>query len=657
VVERAARILVPVLGAYVALFALAAALPGDPLALPLFAKPAVAAVQVAAALLVLARGLTLRGGERIAWLALGAGALGWASADVFWIAVLLDQESVPVPSAADAGYLLLIPCALLGLVGLARRRTAGVGRALLLDGATAALAAAALSAALVLEAVLDDLAGDTAAVATNLAYVVGDVALLGVAVGVVAVRGWRLDRTWTAVLTALLCFWVADSHYLVSVASPDYAWPNLPEAGWPASLVLLAYAAWTPRLEREPPAAGLRAVLLPLAFAGSGLAILFVAALSSLNALAVVLAGGSLLAVFGRLALALRENRRMLERSESEARTDALTGLGNRRALTQALDRALERGTPAALALFDLDGFKSYNDTFGHPAGDALLQRLAEKLATVLPREARAFRMGGDEFCVLAPPGRLSADELGRLCALALTEEGNGFRIGCSFGAVALPGEAGHAAQALRLADERLYAHKASGRASAGTQSSAVLLTALAARDPDLGAHLDGTGDLAADVAARLGLSAPEVDEVRRAAELHDVGKVAIPDAILVKPGPLDDHEWAFMRRHTIVGERILAAAPALRRVAAYVRSSHERWDGLGYPDGLAGEAIPLGARIVCACDAYDAMRTDRPYRASVSEAEALAELRRCAGTQFDPAVVEALEAALHARRAGAPVH
>jgi len=151
-------------------------------------------------------------------------------------------------------------------------------------------------------------------------------------------------------------------------------------------------------------------------------------------------------------------------------------------------------------------------------------------------------------------------------------------------------------------------------------------------------------------VARRLDLDAEQIDHVRHAAALHDVGKMAIPDAILDKPAALDKHEWAFIRRHTIIGERIVAAAPALRAVAALVRSSHERWDGAGYPDGLAGEAIPLGARIVSVCDAFDAMVADRPYRAGMDPTDALAELAACAGTQFDPAVVAAFTAAWRGR-------
>ena len=171
-----------------------------------------------------------------------------------------------------------------------------------------------------------------------------------------------------------------------------------------------------------------------------------------------------------------------------------------------------------------------------------------------------------------------------------------------------------------------------------------MLLRALSERHPDLGEHVDGVAELAEAVGARLGIEGEELVQLRHAAALHDIGKVAIPDEIIAKPGPLDDEEWAFMRRHTIIGERILAAAPALGPAARLVRSSHEAWDGRGYPDGLAGAEIPLGARIIAVCDAFDAMISDAPVRAARTAGEALAELRRCAGTQFDPAVVAAFE-------------
>jgi diguanylate cyclase (GGDEF)-like protein len=333
-----------------------------------------------------------------------------------------------------------------------------------------------------------------------------------------------------------------------------------------------------------------------------------------------------------------------------EALTDALTGLGNRRSVMIDLEEALLDATaddPRLIVLFDLDGFKSYNDTYGHPAGDELLIRLGHRLAAAAKPYGAAFRLGGDEFCVLA-----QTDLAGRAAVIAatqaaLSETGEGFEISASQGSVLIPAEAATVAEALQLADSRMYAQKGHGRVSAGRQTRDVLLSTLRERQPHLHDHLTGVADTAVATARELAMTPEQIDEVSRAAELHDVGKMAIPDAILEKPAALDDAEWAFMRRHTIIGERILAAAPALIPVASLVRSSHERWDGGGYPDGLAGKAIPLGARVVCVCDAFDAMVSERPYRAASSRDEAFAELRHCAGSQFDPDVVEAFIAAL----------
>ena len=186
-----------------------------------------------------------------------------------------------------------------------------------------------------------------------------------------------------------------------------------------------------------------------------------------------------------------------------------------------------------------------------------------------------------------------------------------------------------------------MYEQKRGGRASASRQSRNVLLRALTERNPELGTHLRDVAALASATAATFSLPPEEVEQIRHAAELHDVGKVAIPEAILEKPTSLDENEWAFIRRHTLIGERILAAAPDLRPVASLVRSSHENFDGTGYPDALAGQDIPLGSRIIAVCDAFDAMTTDRPYRKATDEQSAIAELRRCAGGQFDPAVIE----------------
>ena len=233
------------------------------------------------------------------------------------------------------------------------------------------------------------------------------------------------------------------------------------------------------------------------------------------------------------------------------------------------------------------------------------------------------------------------AETVVALAAAALSDTGDAFAIGCSHGMALVPSEAFSPADALHIADQRMYEQKASP-SSASRQSTDVLLKVLSERDSELRSHLSSVSGLAERIAEKLGLGAHEVKLISLAAKLHDVGKTAIPDEILNKPGPLDQDEWEFMRRHTVIGERIILAAPSLAPSAGLVRSSHERFDGTGYPDALGGRAIPLGASIIAVCDAFDAMVSKRPYRAAMSPADAVVELRRCAGTQFDPEVVEA---------------
>ena len=360
-----------------------------------------------------------------------------------------------------------------------------------------------------------------------------------------------------------------------------------------------------------------------------------------------VAACGWLLSLYRRRAEATL--RASIEATSQEARTDELTGLPNRRALLEELAQRCEGDRPFTLALADLNGFKRYNDTFGHPAGDALLRRLGLRLAAACEGRGIAARLGGDEFCALLL-GDVPADESHALVTSALSDEGVGFSITSASGAVAVPGEARDPAAALRLADSRMYASKNSTRPSAEQGISLALTRMLDERHPGLGIHVAEVASLAAACAERLGLPADDVATVARAAELHDLGKVAIPSAILTKNGPLSDEEWVFMRRHSIIGERILAGFPALQRVATMVRSSHERWDGAGYPDGLAGEAIAIGARIIFVADAFCAMTETRPYAAARTVESARQELQRCSGAQFDPTVVTAFLGALDAR-------
>ena len=340
----------------------------------------------------------------------------------------------------------------------------------------------------------------------------------------------------------------------------------------------------------------------------------------------------------------MREAQRQLELASE---TDSLTGLSNRRKLMADLDELSDSRRAAVLVLLDLDGFKAYNDTFGHPAGDSLLERLGARLREAVGSAGRVYRLGGDEFCVIWWVEQAARATVEASCSAALCEQGEGFVITAAHGAVAMPSEATSAAEALRTADLRMYSHKAGSRASSSIQSRDVLLSALAELRPDLETHVNAVAVLAEAVARTLELSPHVTEQIRHAAQLHDIGKIAIPDAILNKRGPLDEQEWSFVRRHTIVGERILNAAPALAEVAALVRSSHEHYDGRGYPDSLKGEAIPIGSRVIGVCDAFDAMTSDRPYRLALTPGDALAELERCSGTQFDAQTVAALKAVL----------
>jgi two-component system cell cycle response regulator len=615
---------------------------------PLFSRFAHDAVLlVATALCVWAGFAAPNRRERRAWLLIGVGVAAWTFGEIYYTAVLWTAEEIPIPSPADTGYLLFPPFMLLGILTLLRSRTRHIPGTLWADGIAAALAVSAASAAIVFETVLDNASGQALEVAVGLAYPITDLILLGVIVGALAGTGWQLDRTWMLLFAGVAAFWLADSLYLVGNANGTYTPGSWFDIGWWLGLLLIGAAAWQPARPAvaERVDERLRRIVLPLTFGSAGLGLLVYGCLVGLNVVAVGLAAASLVAVMARTMLTFRDNVAMLRASRTEAQTDALTGLGNRRALARVLERELPRATtadPLVLVLFDLDGFKHYNDTFGHPAGDALLVRLGASLAGFLDGRGSAFRMGGDEFCALFTPGNQVVDPLIVGAATALSEHGEGFAIGCSYGAIELPLEAADVADALRIADQRMYAQKNAGRTSASRQSKDVLLRALAERNPQLRSHLGDIADLAEATALGLQLSHDEVEQVRHAAELHDVGKVAVPDAILTKPGPLDEEEWAFIRRHTIIGARIIGAAPALTRVAALVRHSHERWDGAGYPDALAGPEIPLGARIVAVADAFDAMTSPRPHALPRTPEAALAELERCAGTQFDPAVVAA---------------
>jgi diguanylate cyclase (GGDEF)-like protein len=353
------------------------------------------------------------------------------------------------------------------------------------------------------------------------------------------------------------------------------------------------------------------------------------------------------------------------------ALTDPLTGLGNHRhfheRLQHDLDKAQADGFPLTLCLLDIDNFKLINDRYGHPTGDKVLAQVAARLR----QGGEAFRLGGDEFALLLPRrdeheglsvARSIIERLGE------SEVDVGEVLSMSAGVATYPQHGVERGELVRVADSALYVAKEQGKntvrvyrpdvvelaelrrlaegpdRTARLRAAASLAHAVDARDAYTGSHSYMVGELAARVAKSMGLDAEAIELTRLAGSLHDLGKLAIPEEILRKPGPLNEAERLVLERHPQIGYRMLDSL-GVEPVATWVLYHHERWDGSGYPEQKAADEIPLGARILFVADAYDAMTTDRVYRGRLSHDRAIAELERCSGTQFDPDVVAAFKA------------
>lgn len=583
--------------------------------------------------------------ERAAWLALGIGLGCWAIGEIVFTVDpgQVTEGSFPAPS--DFLWLVFYPASFITLGLLVRARVRVFYPSLWLDGIVGALAIAALASQFVLPPIVAGTEGSLSNVIGDLIYPLGDMLLLAFVVSVLAMTGWRPGRVLGTVAVGLALSALADWISLYWSAT-GHSESGFFDSLWPASAVVLGWAAWqAPRPSAVIGLEGLRLLVFPVTFALTALGLLALQASHPIHDAAYILAVCTIAGVIARMGLTFSENLALADRSREEALTDALTGLGNRRRLLSALEDVLQSAStrePWALLLFDLNGFKVYNDTFGHPLGDALLSRLGEKLARAAEPDGEAYRLGGDEFCVLTRVGAKPLDAITSDTIEALSERGRGFDITTACGCIMLPQEAEESAAAMALVDERLYADKRSRQTSdAPNQLRDVLLQVMAEREPDLHAHLHEVSVMARTVGKHMGMAGEDLEILVRAAELHDVGKVAVPEAILDKRASLEPGERAIIERHSEVGERILAASPAMGPVARLVRSSHERFDGCGYPDGRSGDEIPMGARIISVCDAFHAMTTDRPYRKGMSTAAAIAELRREAGRQFDPGVVE----------------
>ncbi|MDQ3514810.1 MAG: diguanylate cyclase [Chloroflexota bacterium] len=369
--------------------------------------------------------------------------------------------------------------------------------------------------------------------------------------------------------------------------------------------------------------------------------------------------------------------------------TDSLTGVANHRATVEAVDHEIERAEryahPFALLVLDVDHFKAVNDAYGHAAGDESLRELCEVVEGCLRSGDTLGRWGGEEFIIVMPElvghdAFAAAERVRAAVDRHRFGSGGGSHLTCSIGLACYPTDATGRDQLIALADGALYTAKrlgrnkvcsaigsrllppmpalaprdghrtGDGRADAAlTGTVEALVSLVAARDRYTGQHTQDVGSLALRVALALGMTAPEARMIGLAGRLHDIGKVAVPDAVLQKAGSLSAAEWGVVRTHSAVGADILSEIPALRPVAPLVRGHHERWDGTGYPDRLAGETIPLGARVLAVVDAFEAITTERPYQPAHSIAWALTELHRGRGKQFDPIVVDALDEVLAA--------
>ena len=385
------------------------------------------------------------------------------------------------------------------------------------------------------------------------------------------------------------------------------------------------------------------------------------------------------------------QQRTLQERILALATSDPVTGLPNHRALIARLDQELERAhryeRPCSLLFLDLDHFKALNDGYGHAVGDAMLCEFADLVRTQLRGMDTMGRWGGEEFLVILPElsaedALHQAEEIRTTVAAHTFRVGGGIHLTCSIGLASYPMHAHQREGLLSAADQAMYAAKAFGRnhvraatdpavlalltaspPEGGREEAALLgmaealVTLVEARDHLTGHHSHQVGDLVLQLALALGLPVSEAQMLALAGRLHDIGKIAVPDMILRKPGALTQEEWILMQTHPVVGADVVSHIPALRPLAPVIRAHHERWDGQGYPDHLAGEAIPFGARILMVVDAYLAMIVDRPYRKACVPSAALGELRHCASLQFDPQVVEAMTRLLQPSAEAATQH
>lgn len=651
--------------------------------------------------------LCLRAGRRAAavpgmlwaWRLLALALISYGIGDALQCVYELATPAYPSPSVADVFFLAFYPLFLAGILRFPWRGEAGraARTQATLDAATIAICGGTVIWFVVLGPTAYADSGSLVSNMVAVSYPAGDLILI-----TALARLWmgagdeRIRTSLRLIAFGIGAYVIADVAYSLAILHSEYSGGSWIDSLWMVAAALFAFAAIAqpsldPDVEAVPGRDRRRFSVAAAALPYVGVAAVFALLLDAHHndpffpnlSLAVTATGVAGLLLF-REYLSRRSLAQAQEKLAALATTDPLTGLPNHRALAETIDRELGRarrfGRDFSLLFVDIDRFKSLNDSAGHAAGDAVLG----ELATVMRDSVRGLdtigRWGGEEFVAVLPEvgpveGIEAAERLRAAVASHPFAEAGSLRITTSVGVASYPRDGASRLTLLEAADRAMYSAKHLGRnqvcsaadpvvgalpaseqpateAEEALASDAVdaLTTLVDDRDAGTGRHTARVAALAAGVAEAMGCPPAQAQDVRTAARLHDIGKVAIADSILRKPGRLSPREWELMRQHPTIGAEVVSRVGRLAELAPVIRSHHERYDGSGYPEGLAGDEIPLEARIISAVDAFDAMTSERPYRDALTPEDARRELREGAGSQFDPEVVAAVEGLLDRR-------